>query len=151
MIGVKFSTFIDRAGVNRKLSKYKRRVLGGTGAFGRSVIRYSIRSGGKGGKISRPNRPPRSHVGLLKRHIYFGVDPTTETVVIGPLVFKSQPKFAGGVASIPEVLEFGGTELVQVASGQTRADSYEPRPYVGPALDVVREKMGQLVESVPLA
>jgi len=44
--------------------------------------------------------PPRSHVGTLKRLIYFGFDASTASVVIGPTPFAA--------GTIPRVLELGG-------------------------------------------
>ena len=67
------------------------------GAYVRRAAKSSIR---KAKSTSKPGRPPHSHVGTLKRLLYFGFDPATASVVVGPV------PFAAGTA--PRVLELGG-------------------------------------------
>ena len=53
-----FYMFFDRLNVTAALDKKEQRVLGGTGAFGRTAIRRSIRKAGKKkSRISKPTVP----------------------------------------------------------------------------------------------
>src|SRR4051812_41597691 len=61
--------------------------------------------------------PRRGALDLLRKHIYFSLDMATESVVIAPLVFHSQPPLIGA-ASVPELLEYGGRETFR-AKGNT--------------------------------
>lgn len=138
--------FFDRDRVLKAVSRARRRALSRAGAFVRTRARTSIR---KRKGTSPAGSPPYSHVGTLRKGILFGYDPARESVVVGPV------GFAGSRA--PSLLEFGGTvpgegRLLTVAadvgrdasgrfaSRQTRVRvtgnlTYEPRPYMGPALE----------------
>jgi len=108
---VNFSLFFDRNAIISRLDKFEHKVLSRTGAFGRQVIRQSIRTGGKNGKRSGPGQPPRFHkrgFARLKDGIFFQADLDRGSVVIGPnkLITKTIPK--GGLASGAQLLEEGG-------------------------------------------
>ncbi|MBY0513082.1 MAG: hypothetical protein K2P78_04125 [Gemmataceae bacterium] len=108
------AAFFDRPKVKNAVDKATKQALSEFGAFVRTRSRSSIR---KRKKISPAGSPPSSHVGTLKRLIFFGYDPGRKSVVIGPVV--------GGPASgAPPLLEYGG-------SG--KAGHYRPRPFMGPA------------------
>ena len=99
-------------------------------ALTRVIARRSIR---KRKGPSRPGRPPHSHTGLLKRHIYFWPDRKGETVDIGAAAL-------GGTRSddIPGVLEQGG---------RAKAARVQPRPYMGPALDKSKEQLKDILRA----
>lgn len=190
MISVDFSMFIDKPHVARRLSKYKKAVLGGTGAFAKTAMKRQIRPKAKGkrartvtvdgvaclvpihgmvvdAKTQRPvakqlaakarlamraktkaedaGKPPRrGPTDLLRKHIYFGVEPDSETVVVGPMMFSSQPKLSG-VVSVPQLLEEGGRE--HTIAGLVK---YSPRPFVAPTMPTAQKKFAELTESTPL-
>ena len=127
--------FFDRRAVIDAVSRAKRKVLSRMGAFIRTAARSSIR---KRKGVSAPGSPPHSHTGLLKRFIFFGYDPQTDSVVIGPAKLNK-----GGEA--PHVLEFGGTTVVEKRrlSGkhERRRVNIRPRPYMGPALQKEQSKL----------
>lgn len=102
-------------------------------AYTRSVARNSIKRPGKTKRTqkSEPGRPPRSHTGLLKNHIYFWMDRRTGTAEVGPAALIGT---AG--RDIPGNLEQGGP------SGT--GDYVRPRPYMGPALEKMNERADQL-------
>lgn len=70
---------------------------------------------------SLPGAPPRSVTGILRKHIYYGLDQQTRSVVIGPALLP------GGTGA-PQILEEGGT--VRRAGRTLRIDA---RPYMAPA------------------
>lgn len=76
---------------------------------------------------SQPGSPPISQTGLLKQHIYYGFEPSSRSVVIGPAKLNAVGK------QVPSVLEFGGKMVVKTRSGRLSVD-LAARPYMGPAL-----------------
>ena len=71
---------------------------------------------------SKPGEAPRVRVGLLKQHIYYAYDPSSRSVVIGPVGFRG--------SRVPSVLEYGG----QTAGSTVPTVTIKPRPYMAPAL-----------------
>ena len=144
---IRFSGFFDRAPVVSAMDKAKRRKLSRAGAFIRQRARSSIR---KRNRVSAPGSPPSSHVGTLKKLIFFTYDRISDSVVVGPLAFQ----LAGGRTGA-QTLEFGGEitfrrqpyhrewspsgYAVSVpdysAPFKTERFTIEPRPYMGPAFD----------------
>jgi len=127
------SLFFDKQTVLRAVDKAKRAVLSKAGAFIRTTAKHSIR---KRKGPAPPGHPPHSHEGSLRRLIYFGYDPASDSVVVGPVGFKR--------STVPNVLEFGGkTEVRTRRRGKvvrTRTTIAE-RPYMGPALEKERPKL----------
>lgn len=102
------------------------------------VMRDRLRSEGA-------NKPPRrGPLDLLRKHIYFAFEPESESVVIAPLVFGSQPSLIG-VQNVPELLEFGGKEVFRHHVG-----TYAPHPYVRPVKPLAEQKMAEEIERIPL-
>lgn len=145
------SFFTSKAVVNRT-NKSERVVLSRFGSFVRTTARTSMRPGGKKNAISRAGQPPRTHVGLLRKLLYFGYDFSRRSVVVGPL------KFGGSIGNgVPRLLEEGGTRRTKkrniyvkrgvrrgqggrfVSGGSKQMEigglmKYRPRPYMEPAL-----------------
>lgn len=117
------SMFFDRKAVTDAVDKGTRSVLSRFGAFVRTAARSSIR---KRKAISRPGEPPSSHVGLLKKLIYFGYDRSSKSVVVGPTPLN-------GRAIVPPLLEDGGT-LSRKDTGKVQRCTYRARPFMKPAL-----------------
>jgi hypothetical protein len=125
--------FFDRQTVVHAVDKAKRQALSRAGAFIRTTAKHSIRTR-KGS--APPGKPPHSHTGLLKRFIFFGYDPSTESVVVGPVGFRR--------STAPNVLEFGGkATLVRRRRGKLVREraAYDSRPFMGPALEKERPKL----------
>jgi len=118
------SWFDDKA-VTSRVDKTTRKVLSRIGAYIMTAARQSIRTRKK---ASPPGSPPSSHVGLLKRGIFFGYDFVSTSVVIGPEPLHGKP-------IVPQVLEFGGVERLKDRQGKTYVATYEPRPFMGPAYE----------------
>lgn len=135
MIGFKIdkAMFFDRQKVIDATDRASRRVLSRFGAFVRQRARTSIR---KRKGTSAPGNPPHSHVGLLRRFIFFGYDRRKHSVVIGPTALAA----SGGEA--PALLEYGGTARIRdPRSGRRRTARYRGRPYMGPALEAEQPKL----------
>jgi len=139
MIGMKLDQakgmFFDAPKVLSAVDAAARRVLSKFGAYVRTAAKSSIR---KRKRISAAGSLPSSHVGLLKKCIYFGYDAQHQSVVIGPTRLNK-----GG--SAPETLEHGGTATIVRRSdsafgtfrkGPSKRHTVRiaPRPYMGPAL-----------------
>ena len=126
MIGMSFEAakrgFFDRAAVQKSVDKATRKVFSKFGAFVRQRARTSIR---KRKGTSPPGGPPYSHVGLLRRFIFFAYDAQKKSVVIGPTLTRE-----GSTA--PRLLEHGGDGTVATKKGPKPA-RYRPRPFMGPA------------------
>jgi len=133
MVTMKFTlaSFSPRA-VQRSMDPVKKDALTHAGASVRKRARQSIRRR-KG--TSKPGEPPRSHVGTLKRLIYYGWDPASESVVVGPLRFGE-----GGAPA----LEYGGLARIKINRGdkavRVRA-RVRARPFMGPAKKQVEPLM----------
>jgi len=119
-------------------AKTKRPVSKPLADAARRAMGQRLRSEGAG-------RPPRrGPTDLLRKHIYFGVEPNSETVVIGPMKFHRQPSLVGA-SSVPELLEKGGGEIVGGV-----LTKYEPHPFVQSTLPAAERKFRELIERVPL-
>lgn len=136
MIGLKIdkSMFFDRGIVLKKVDSATRRVLSKFGAFVRTTARHSIR---KRKGASSPGSPPNSHVGLLKKLIYFGYDTGKRSVVIGPTPLR-------GTAEAPPLLEYGGRTTIKDRKGRRARANYKARPYMGPAFEQEKKKLPSL-------
>lgn len=68
--------------------------------------------------------PRRGPTDKLRKHIYFAIDTSKPSVVIGPAKFPKQPPMQGRV-SVPQLLNKGGIEIILGAPVP-----YGPRPFV---------------------
>jgi hypothetical protein len=132
MIGmVTKAMFFDTKAVTGAVDRATRKVLSKFGAFVRTGARHSIR---KRKAISEPGQPPSSHVGLLRRLIYFGYDAGRKSVVIGPTPLH-------GEAEAPPLLEYGGKARRRGRKGKLVTGTYRARPFMGPAFERERPKL----------
>lgn len=93
---------------------------------------------------ARAGKPPRSRTGKLRRNIDFGVDPRTDSVVIGAWPFPQQPVLVGAV-SVPELLNKGGGEVINGTLAK-----YDPFPFVETVLNVTSRKMAEFIRQRPV-
>lgn len=125
--------FVDRKKVLRAADRAAKRPLFRWGAYVRSVSKRSIR---KRDGTSKPGKPPHSHTGDLKRLIFFGFDPRTRSIIVGPELYAS-----GNAAKI----ETGGRIRVKRKSkGQKRTvqkATIAERPFMQPAAKKANEKL----------
>jgi hypothetical protein len=137
-------------GVTKSLSK--------CGAFVRtaskSSLRYAKKSAGPGSppKVHRTNSFKRTSVNRktgasitrqvspLKDLIYFAFDPVRESVVVGPMEFKSRKNRS---YKVPAILEGGGTVTGITPAGKTEQRKYRGNPFMKPALDKEMPKFQQ--------
>ena len=135
MIGmVTKQMFFDRKAVTSAVDRGTRRVLSKFGAYVRTTARHSIR---KRKAVSEPGSPPSSHVGLLRKLIYFGYDGSRKSVVIGPTPLH-------GTAEAPPLLEYGGKARRRARKGGVVAATYRARPFMGPAFEAEKPKLPTL-------
>lgn len=138
------AAFFDREKVKKAMDRATRRNMSKFGAFTRQRAKTSIR---KRKGVSAPGNPPHSHVGLLRKGIFFSFDATARSVVIGPVLLRGR---SGGNESVPRLLEEGGRVRRRNQSrgrGRRRARKtavYRPRPYMGPAFEETKRELGPI-------
>jgi hypothetical protein len=134
VIGMDFKaikgTFFDRAPVMNATDRATRRVFSRFGAYVMRRARKSIKS--KKGP-SPKGQPPHSHVGTLKKGIFFGYEAEKQTVVIGPIL-------SGSRSGAPEILEYGGRARVE-SRGEIVVVEVAARPYMHPAYAAEEPKL----------
>lgn len=103
---IKVKQFFDRALIVDSMDRATRKGLSLAGKFIRDAARGLIRPGKNRDDKSTPGEPPKSHKGLLKKHIYYWGEFTKEIqhVLVGPA-----PLRGGNRGEAPQTLEFGGT------------------------------------------
>jgi len=121
MIGLKVKTTSALSTVATKAQQANFRNLGHAGAAIRLVARRSIR---RRKAASLPGTPPSTRRGQLKRAIRFAVDKQRGVVLIGPDFDV--------VGTAGKAHEFGG---------RFRRERYPKRPFMGPALDKVKDRL----------
>lgn len=145
------NTFFDREAVLKRLNRKEWKVLSGTGAFARTVAKRLMKPGGFGSKqrFSQPGQPPRYHTRKLKDLIFFAHDKDNDSVVIGPVSFKSQAQLLQGAKSGAQVLEEGG--LLYFPQRKRNPTGYvKARPYMAPTMPKATKKFLELMEKVKL-
>lgn len=136
MIGFEITRlFFDKKSVTSQVDRTTRRVLSRFGAFVRRTARSSIR---KRKRISEPGQPPSSHIGLLKKFIFFGYEPRKHSVVIGPV--RLSEKGRGEPPGAPALLEHGGTTTL-TRRGKRKRARFRPRPFMRPAFEKEHPKL----------
>jgi hypothetical protein len=147
MISVDFSMFLDRAKVIAAVENKRLKVFLRLGGFTMQVMRRSMRYSKK---ISEPGKPPhaRRNNPQLREKTFFGYETSTDTLVVGPTIYRSKTKPASG-KTVPQLLNEGGRADVVTPRGVVKAD-YRPRPFVAPAQEIGNEKFAELLEKTPL-
>jgi hypothetical protein len=79
-------SFFDRESVIKAEDAASRKTLSKFGAFVRRRAQTSIRPRRD---VSQPGQPPSSHVGTLRKMIFFAYDKDRRSVVIGPTLLKA--------------------------------------------------------------
>lgn len=109
--------FFDKTAVEKAAGRAKKTALARFGGYVRRVAQTSMRYRKS---ASKPGEPPSAHKSgrlaalkklgraknngaLLREMLYFAFDPKTQSVVVGPLGFKTRG------TPVPALHEFGGT------------------------------------------
>jgi len=121
MIAVAVTLQFDAATVRRRVRQANIESLGRAGGAIRLTARRSIR---RSDKPSAPGSPPHTRKGQLSRAIMYAVEQQKQCVVIGPEYATLGP------AGVPH--EFGGS---------FRGQSYQKRPFMGPALMKIKDRL----------
>jgi hypothetical protein len=127
--------------VFKAIQRKAQRVLFRTGAYARKAMQRRMR---RRKKASRPGDAPSAHENpLIKKRLFYGYDPTSESIVVGPETFKPPKghRLAGGQRSIVEVLDAGGSIVRSNRDGESIRAQIEPRPIAGPVLPDALSKM----------
>lgn len=159
---VNFDLFFDRQAVVSRLDRKERRILSGTGSFGRGVMRRSIRKAGKRYDASSATGPPRYHsrgFGSLKDGIFFQADLAGGSVVIGPNRLRTNVTPHGGLASSAQLIDEGGTATIRSfrfnsrerpSRITSRRARWRQRSFTEPSYAPTRSKMLELTAKVNL-
>lgn len=134
------ASFFDRQKVKSAVDRATRRVLSKFGAFVMRRARTSIR---KRKKASDPGQPPSSHVGTLRKGIFFAFVPPDD-VIIGPVLTNQSARGAKPLSTtVPSILERGGFIAI-TRKGKTRRAKVEARPFMKPAFDDEKKNLMRL-------
>lgn len=125
------SNFFDRDKVKRQMDATTLKFLRIFGSAVRLRSRHSIR---KRRGVSRPGRPPHSHVGLLRTGIFFAYDGVRKTVVIGPALLRPG-------SQVPRLLEYGGFGRRLGKNKKVVKAFWRARPYMNPAFRAELKQM----------
>lgn len=122
--------FFDNPAVMAAVDEAKLKSLSRAGAFIQKTAMGLIRSPGKKGNASKPGSPPKNRTGLLRDKIMFVYDPSSKSVVIGPVKINSPSvSLEDGDSvptwgrTVPKLLEFGGvykTKEIRVVTQKNR-------------------------------
>lgn len=142
--------FFDRK-IAAAADRRKKGVLSRAGALVRGIARRSIRYRKNKNIHSPPGTPPYSHTGKGEfgiKTILFAYQPSTETVIVGPVGRTSR-------YSVPEALEFGGVSLARTNRHQRRKTGKKfqkvmirKRPFMRPALQAFKDDYPRLWKDV---
>lgn len=121
MIGMKVRTTDNTEAVKRKAKEGSIKSLGHAGAAIRLTARRSIRRRQKPASVGDP---PHTREGQLKRAIRYAVEKPYQRVVIGP-----------------EHAVVGPSATAHEFGGRFRGDRYRRRPFMGPALMKVKDRL----------
>lgn len=151
-------SFFDRQKVANRVEKARLKNLSKCGAFVRTAARSSLR---RRKRTSLPGQPPSVHstdAFATLKNILFGYDSTTKGVIVGPVAIN------GTKQDVPRLMEKGGFAKrrakyvpARTAKGRLkkrgvdvvrlrneRNVSYEPRPFMGPALRKEMKKFAKV-------
>ena len=121
MIGMKIRTEDRMERVKKKAKDASFKNLGHAAASIRLTARRSIR---KRATESPPGTPPHTRKGQLKRAISYAVEKREERAVIGP-----------------EHAVVGPSAMAHEFGGRFRGDRYDKRPFMGPALMKIKDRL----------
>ncbi len=121
MVGIKVRTRFDGGKVRRAAKKGSIESLGHAGAAIRLTARRSIR---RSEKPSTPGKPPHTRKGQMKRAIVYAVEKERGDVVVGP-----------------DYAVVGPAGMAHEHGGRFRGTKYEKRPFMGPALEKVKDRL----------
>ncbi len=132
------ANFFDRPKVTKAADAGRRRALSKTGAFVRRTAQTSMRPRKT---VSVPGQAPSSHVGLVRKFLFFGYDTVQQSLFVGPV------KINRGDGRAPQLLEHGGT-VTRSIRGASKTFRYRARPFMRPALDKEISAMPQAWKDV---
>jgi hypothetical protein len=124
MVGVKVKTRSQMSRVARKAKRKGIENLGHAGAAIRLTARRSIR---KRKGPAPAGQPPHTHTRRLPRAIQYAVQKQRGVVVVGPDIER--------VGTAGKAHEHGGTY---------KRERYERRPFMGPALEKIKDRLPRL-------
>ncbi len=126
--------FFDRESVIKAAGKARVKVLSKIGAFVRKRAQTSMRYRKKAAAAGAPPSAHKESGALMRKLLYFGYDPSSNSVVVGPVSAR------GGEA--PNLNEFGGrAKRYRRGVKQPFIATYPARPFMLPALKAEEPKM----------
>jgi hypothetical protein len=165
--------FFDKKEVQDRLSVAERKAMSKIGTYIRRAARSSIR---KRKAASDPGSPPSAHSSdkvASIRNILFAYSPAEHSVIVGPVKLNqvTMDWIAWSRTTVPKLLEFGGVQTIFEERWKSTATKeynwwrrdfrrkisdrkeyrsrravYQPRPFMGPALEQER-KSAKLIQA----
>lgn len=127
--------FFDRPAVINAVDRKKIKPLEQAGKAVMGKSRGLMRTSKKSAK---PGRPPRKHVGLMGKFLFYVYDPITGTVVIGPAKIRTPNETS---TNVPELMEFGGTVTKTYKRKPPKRLEYHEHPFMAPGLKLAMPKI----------
>lgn len=128
--------WFDDARVIRMMNRKERIALNRFGSTVRKHAQYSMKTQ-KGS--APPGEPPYAHGRkLLKRLLFYSFEPTTKSVIVGPVRLNETKDF-----HVPLVLEEGGRGYQKTRNGRVIPRQYEARHYMAKAAAPYRGRIAQ--------
>ena len=153
IVAVRNRTFLDRDAVKSALEYKHRRVMAKLGGYCRTTMQMLMRRRDRKSKpdVEAPTswRREKGGNGALRALIEFGYDAKDQTLVVGPQLITSPTKALGG-KTVPQLLDQGGTAVIRQFGGSRVIAHFAPRPFTEKAFNKGYEKLGKLLETVPL-
>ena len=126
-------SFFDRQAVIDAVGRANAKNLSKAGAYVRRAARSSLR---RRKKSSPPGSPPSVHTDhpfATLKNIWFGLDRSRESVVVGPVRLNTSSLDGSNRSTVPELQELGGIAVIIKRKKRKRVQ-YSARPFMGPAL-----------------
>jgi hypothetical protein len=147
MFAVSSKVLFDKSAILARMDRKTARALLSTGAFTRTVMKRGMR---KRKKISQPGEFPSAHDGRLRNLIFFAHEPSSKSVVVGPLIFQSKRQTPTGGKTGAQLLNEGGTAVRRRLGGRRVAKrivrGYRPRPFVALTRPTAAKKLMENME-----
>lgn len=128
--------FFDRQLVIDAIGKANVKNLSKAGAFIRRGARSSLRRRKRPSSAGEPPSVHTRHPTATLKNIWFVFDPSTRSVLVGPVKLNGSRLRGSDRDTVPELLELGGVAMVGGRKSQPRRKArYAKRPFMGPALE----------------
>ena len=132
-MAARFNSFFDRKSVIDVLDKKTRKAFIRGGQLIRKIARRRLRPRNR---KAFPGESPTAWTPFLKKHIFYSLDRTTRTLVVGPVPV--------GSFNTAGALEHGGWATIRTDKGRRVRAYYRKFPFMKPALLAAKDYIPNL-------